>query len=96
MQEIHHRVKNNLQIVSSLLSIQSARIQDEQALQTFKESQSRIQSIALIHETLCRSEDFLKIDFGEYVRELAHHLLASYGVNSEAIQLEMDVKDDLN
>ena len=93
LQEIHHRVKNNLQIVSSLLSIQSRRVQDEQALHAFKESQSRIQSIALIHETLCRSEDFSKIDFAEYVRELAHHLLASYGINSQAIQLEMDLKD---
>jgi len=93
LQEIHHRVKNNLQIVSSLLSIQSRRVQDEQALHAFKESQSRIQSIALIHETLCRSEDFSKIDFAEYVRELAHHLLVSYGINSQAIQLEMDLKD---
>ena len=93
LQEIHHRVKNNLQIVSSLLSIQSRRVQDEQALHAFKESQSRIQSMALIHETLCRSEDFSKIDFAEYVRELAHHLLVSYGINSQAIQLEMDLKD---
>ncbi len=93
MQEIHHRVKNNLQIISSLLSIQSRRIEDKQALRTFKDSQNRIESIALIHEILCHSKDFSQIDFARYLRELSHHLLASYRKNRREIQLEVNVDD---
>jgi PAS domain S-box-containing protein len=91
LQEIHHRVKNNLQIISSLLNIQSAGIEDGQALRAFKDSQSRIESIALIHEILSQSDDLSKVDFAQYVRELSHHLVASYGINPQDIELETEV-----
>src|SRR5947209_13749012 len=91
LQEIHHRVKNNLQIVSSLLSIQSRRVQRSEERRAFKDSQSRIESIALIHEILSQSDDLSKVDFAQYVRELSHHLVASYRINPQDIELETEV-----
>ena len=91
MQEIHHRVKNNLQIISSLLNIQSRRIKDKQTLHTFKESQNRIESMSLIHEILYESKDLSKIDFARYVRELSQHLVASYRTDIRDTQIEIDV-----
>jgi PAS domain S-box-containing protein len=93
LQEIHHRVKNNLQIISSLLSIQARRIEDPKAKRSFIDSQSRIESIALIHEILCHSKDLGRIDFARYVRELSPHLLASYSRNGRHPQMEVDVED---
>ena len=93
LQEIHHRVKNNLQIISSLLSIQSRRIEDTMVLRTFQNSQSRIESIALIHEILCHTKDLSRIDFGRYVRELAQHLAATYGTTAQDVQVEINVPD---
>ncbi len=92
LKEIHHRVKNNLQIISSLLSLQAKEGKcDPKTGQTFKESQDRVKAMALIHERLYQSRDFAKIDFGGYVRNLTGHLLRSYKVNSEAIRLNLEV-----
>lgn len=92
LKEIHHRVKNNLQIVSSLLSLQSTYIKDEQLREIFKESQNRIKSMSLIHEKLYKSEDLTSISFSDYVRVLAHDLVRSYGA-SDRITLTIDVED---
>jgi PAS domain S-box-containing protein len=92
LKEIHHRVKNNLQIISSLLSLQGSEILDPKASQRFKESQDRVKAMALIHERLYQSPDLAKIDFAGYVRNLTGHLVRSYRVNSNAIRLNMEVE----
>ncbi|MGI0489876.1 sensor histidine kinase [Pantanalinema rosaneae CENA516] len=91
LQEIHHRVKNNLQMVYSLLRLQYRRTQDQQAANILLESQNRIKSIALIHERLYRSKDFSKIDFAQYISSLVASLLSSYRVSSDAIALTTKV-----
>ncbi len=91
LKEIHHRVKNNLQIISSLLNLQSHKISDPYALQTFKESQDRVRAMALIHERLYQTGDFAKIDFAGYVRSFTNQLLRSYKVNTKRIRLHLDV-----
>jgi two-component sensor histidine kinase len=91
LKEIHHRVKNNLQIISSLLNLQSAEIEDPKASQKFRESQDRVKAMALIHERLYQSSDLAKIDFSGYVRSLTGHLLRSYKINANAIRLNLEV-----
>jgi len=91
LKEIHHRVKNNLQIVSTLLDLQSSHTQDRQALEMFKESQGRVRSMALIHERLYRSHDLAHVDFAEYVRQLAADLYHSYKLSNDEIVLDVDV-----
>ncbi len=92
LKEIHHRVKNNMQIVSSLLSLQSGYVQDPQALQIFRESQNRVYSMALIHEKLYRSDNLAQIDLSDYVRDIAHSLVLSYSNVSSGIQLNFDTE----
>ena len=93
LREIHHRVKNNLQIISSLLNLQARHIEDESALDMFQESRNRVRSMALVHEKLYRSEELARVDFCEYIRSLARHLFMSYGTNSKGIDLDVDVQD---
>lgn len=88
--EIHHRVKNNLQIVHSLLNLQSSLIGDTAVKSMLMDSQNRIQSMALIHQTLYQSNDFARVDFGGFLEALVPTLLASYGVNTEDIRLVID------
>jgi PAS domain S-box-containing protein len=89
--EIHHRVKNNLQVVSSLLNLQARQIADPEGLEALKESQNRIQAMALIHDELYSSETPARIDFGDYVSSLTAHLLDSYGAGAEPIRLTSDI-----
>lgn len=89
LKEIHHRVKNNLQITSSLLRLQSDYLEDARARELFAESQNRIRSMALVHEKLYRATDLSKINFPEYVDGLARLLFQSYGVNKERIRIEV-------
>lgn len=93
LKEIHHRVKNNLQIITSLLNLQSAQIKDPEALLMFRESQARVRSMALIHEKLYQSKDLARIDFAGYVRELMVYLFRSYTVSPDQIQTELDTSD---
>jgi PAS domain S-box-containing protein len=93
LREIHHRVKNNLQIVSSLLKMHSRYVHDEEALARFTDSLERIKSIALLHERLYLSKDLARIDFAEYAPNLVDSLAATYGANADKVLLEVDVKD---
>lgn len=93
LKEIHHRVKNNLQIISSLLNLQSLKSQNAFATDIFRESQSRIKSMALIHEKLYQSGDLSKIDFSEYVNNLCRELLNSYKINVGLISVIVDIKN---
>lgn len=94
MKEIHHRVKNNLMVISSLLSLQSRYIKDEDARGLFKESQNRAKSMALIHERLYRSSDLKSIDFADYLRSLTRDLFDTYSTEEEGVvKLEIDVED---
>lgn len=92
LQEIHHRVKNNLQVISSLLYLQSRHIQDPATLEMFLESQRRVRSMALIHETLYQAGDLARVNCDEYVRELASYLHHAFGVVGR-VRLRLDVTD---
>ncbi len=93
LREIHHRVKNNMQIISSLLNLQSRQVQDPHILEVFKESQRRIRSMALIHERLYQSADLSRIEFSQYLDNLAHRLFHSYQVDSDRIRLSMRTEE---
>ena len=99
LKEVHHRVKNNLGIISALLSLQSSYLNDEDLIKIFRDSQNRIKSMALIHENLYKSKDLDEIDFNEYANQLVSHLSQSYGdpmgkikfkVNSENVYLNIN------
>ncbi|NYB53080.1 MAG: sensor histidine kinase [Methanobacteriaceae archaeon] len=93
MKEIHHRVKNNLMVISSLLSLQSNYIKDEDARGIFKESQNRVKSMALIHERLYRSSDLKSIDFPDYIRSLTRDIFNTYSTEKGRVSLELDVEE---
>ncbi len=96
LKEIHHRVKNNLQVVSSLLSLQSGYPRVESVRDLFVESQNRVKSMALIHEKLYQSQDLANIDFSDYIESLAHHLFHSYTANPDLVTLTTDVDVSLD
>jgi PAS domain S-box-containing protein len=91
LKEIHHRVKNNLQIVSSLLQLQASYIKDTDALEIFEESRDRIKSMALIHEQLYQSNDLAQIDFPEYLRSLLNMVLSAHRNNRTRVETRLHV-----
>jgi PAS domain S-box-containing protein len=93
LKEIHHRVKNNLQIVSSMLNLQMDQLSDPHALALFKESQSRVRSIALFHEKLYQSKDLAHVDIAGYLKGVTTGLFVTYGVNPDDILLSIDAED---
>ncbi|RLC52203.1 MAG: hypothetical protein DRI23_03355 [Candidatus Cloacimonadota bacterium] len=93
LKEVHHRVKNNMQVISSMLKLQSRYIDDKKALELFKNSQDRVKSMALIHERIYNSPDLASVNFEEYVRNLAHNLFVSSRINSNNVVLEIDIKN---
>lgn len=95
LKEIHHRVKNNLQIVSSLLSLQSQHIKEPGSVDVFKESQNRIISMALIHEKLYQTGDLTQINLSEYANELVNDLFRSYSVNTSQVKFKIESKNIL-
>jgi PAS domain S-box-containing protein len=91
LKEIHHRVKNNLQIVYSMLRLQLRQIQESPVAEVLLESQNRVRSIALVHEKLYRSDDLASVDFSQYIYSLVAHLFSSYNIHSNAVMLETDI-----
>ena len=93
LREVHHRVKNNLQIIISLLNLQSRYITDETTRSAFRESQNRIRAMALVHEKLYQSTDLAKLDLGNYIRFLGDNLFQFLGMKGKGITLTMDIRD---
>ncbi len=91
LKEVHHRVKNNLQIISSLLNLQEGDAAPADTERRFRESQNRIRSMALIHELLYRSDDLTRIDFAEYLERLVHHVVRSYGGAGQSVRTVLEV-----
>lgn len=92
LKEIHHRVKNNLQIISSLIKLQSAHIKEKELMNIFSESQNRIRTMALIHEKLYRSHDISVIEFYDYVKNLVYSLYSTYGVKMDRVMPVIDFR----
>ncbi len=92
LREIHHRVKNNMQVISSLLKLQSGRIEDKRSVEMLKESQDRIRAMALVHEKLYESKDLANVDFDEYIKYLVQTLFRSYEINREKIRLKLNIE----
>jgi PAS domain S-box-containing protein len=90
LREIHHRVRNNLQVISSLLSLQSTYIKDDKYTEMLKESQNRIRAMALIHEKLYQSENLAKVDFSEYITALVNGLVCSYGASDITLKIKVN------
>ncbi|MDO8873313.1 MAG: PAS domain S-box protein [Methanoregula sp.] len=93
LKEVHHRVKNNLQIIASLLNLQSRYITDEPTLAAIKESQNRVRAMALVHEKLYRSEDISHISLNDYIRFLGTGLFQFYDAKSRGIRFSLDIRD---
>ncbi len=93
LKEIHHRVKNNLQIISSLLYLQSNNAIDGKTIELFNESQNRIRSMALIHEELYQSENFVNIEFTDYIKGLISYLFSSYKTKLDTIKTDVQVEN---
>lgn len=93
IKEVHHRVKNNLQIISSLLNLQAAHIHDEYYKNLFQESQNRIKSMVLVHEKLYQSRDLTAINVRDYINGLLKYLCHSYGIEQNKIAIKTDIED---
>ncbi len=87
LKEIHHRVKNNLQVISSLLSLQAEHVQDEEIRRVLRDSQSRVRSMAIIHQRLYQSTNLAEINFAGYIQELCSQLLRTYGSSGRNVSL---------
>lgn len=93
LKEVHHRVKNNLQVISSLLNLQLGQIQDERTINLLKESQGRVRAMSLIHEELYQNDDLAKIDFAEYTRTLVSRLSKTYCTYPVLINVTLNIDE---
>ena len=93
LKEIHHRVKNNLQVIASLLYLQSDQLKDPEDLALFEDTQNRVKSMALVHESLYRTGDLARFNFAHYIESLTPHLLQSHGAESSRISLDMELDE---
>ena len=93
LKEIHHRVKNNLAVISSLLNLQAAAIEDEKIRSALADCRSRVQSMVIIHENLYQSTDFAKLNLKEYVAKLVSRLLYTYRVHRNLVKVSIDIED---
>jgi two-component sensor histidine kinase len=93
LKEVHHRVKNNLQLISSLLSLQAARIAEPAVAELFAESRNRVRSMALVHENLYRAGNFARISMATHVQNLCAHLTRAYGMNRRRVELAIRIGD---
>lgn len=91
LREVHHRVKNNMQVISSILNLQSSYVSDEYALTLLKESQNRIKTMAYIHESLYQNKSFTSVNFSDYVHTLVNNIVQSYSYSAEKIKLELNI-----
>ena len=92
LKEIHHRVKNNLQVISSILNLQSSFVHDDKTLDLLQESRNRIRSMAMIHENLYRTTNFASINFSGYILNLATNLVSTYRLSEEFVELKYEME----
>lgn len=92
LKEIHHRVKNNLQIVTSLLNIQERRITDQEAIAAIKESKTRVESMALIHQSLYQNNDLSNVNAKDYVQQLITYIFNTYKVNQDKVDYQLEIE----
>lgn len=90
--EIHHRIKNNLQVISMLLYLESGNFTDRDVIEAFRNSQHRVKSMALVHEKLYQSEDMVSVDFADYIKNLVDYLFQSYSLDNGKVNLKLDVE----
>lgn len=93
LKEVHHRVKNNLQVISSILNLQSSYVDDQNTLVILRESQDRIKTMSIIHESLYQANDFSEINFSQYIVSLSKNLVHSYGILDENIETTYQIDD---
>jgi PAS domain S-box-containing protein len=93
LKEVHHRVKNNMQVISSILNLQSSYIADETALRILRESQDRIKSMSFVHESLYQSKTMSEVNFSEYIENIARNLFHSYGRPEGGIKLDFNLEE---
>ncbi|RME85238.1 MAG: GAF domain-containing protein, partial [Caldilineae bacterium] len=93
LQELYHRTKNNMQVISAMLSLEEARVEDPTVSEVFREVQNRIRVMALVHQKLYQSKDLSRIDLSEYVQDLCRLLMQSYNVSPDRIKLKLNVQD---
>jgi two-component sensor histidine kinase len=93
LQEIHHRVKNNLQVISSLINMQVRQLVDPSSRDALEECQTRVQAIALIHEKLYQSKDYSRVPFSEYAKSLASNIFTTTGISPTAVSLQLAMDD---
>ncbi|MCF8459986.1 MAG: PAS domain S-box protein [Flavobacteriales bacterium] len=93
LKEVHHRVKNNMQVISSILNLQSSYIDDETALGILRESQDRIKSMSFVHESLYQSKTLSEVNFSEYIQNIARNLFHSYGRPEGGLTLDFDLEE---
>lgn len=91
LKEVHHRVKNNLQVINSILNLQSSYVEDPKTLEIINESQNRIRSMSYIHESLYQTKDFSSINFADYITNLVQNLVHSYQLYHDKIELQFNV-----